>query len=323
MDEFDFRAVGGTPQIRAGGDPNDPGDVEWNFGLLAPTPQVTADIAATPALYDRFPNLQGRWDGKQVNHHEAVRRVLGADIKAHQQPRGTCGGRAGSRGLEILQCVMIAGGKRAKFHYVSHAWLYYLARKKYGMLRGGDGVAGGAIPEVMGEGGCLNRDEAGDPLMAGPRSDDVAVAWGGGQSVPSDLARLAADNLVTAKVRVRSAQELADGIASGGVGVGSDMRGYSMTRDSDGFCRPSGTWAHYHVRSGVVVTAGGRKGFAYDQSWGDATPSGPALAGWPGNCFGVDWDVQDGLCRSGEWDVIFGFDLWDLEQGNVDLSWVF
>lgn len=326
-DAFDFASVGGIPFVQTGCDPGDPANIAWNFGVLLPTDASRADAAARPYLYDRFPNLRGAWDGKaQVNHHEAVRKVLGSDLRAQMQPRGTCGGRAGSRGLELLQCVLMASGKRAKFHYVSHAWLYYLARKKYGMLRGGDGVAGGSIPEVMGEGGCLNREESGDANPYGPGSDDLAVAWGGGRLSAADaekFSRLAADNLVTAKVRVRSAQELADGIAAGGVGVGSDNQGFTMTRDADGFCRPSGSWSHYQVRSGVRVTPGGRKGFDYNQSWGDNVPDGPLLPGCPNNCFGVEWDVQDRLCKNDEWDVLFGFDLWDLEQGGIDLPWVF
>ena len=112
-DTFDFRRVGGAAQVRSGGDPCDPADLEWNFGVLPQTPQVAEMVSATPGLYDRFPNLQGRWDGKTtVCHHSAVRKVLGRDIEPHQQPRGTCGGRAGSRALEILQCLLIVSGKR-------------------------------------------------------------------------------------------------------------------------------------------------------------------------------------------------------------------
>jgi hypothetical protein len=75
------------------------------------------------------------------------------------------------------------------------------------------------------------------------------------------------------------------------------------------------------IRSGVRVTASGRKGFDYNQSWGKGSPSGPLLDGCPDNCFGVDWDVQDRLCRSGSVDVVLGFDLWDLESGKVD-PWI-
>src|SRR6185369_1860995 len=112
-------------------------------------------------------------------------------------------------------------------------------------------------------------------------------------------------------VRCKSAQECADGLASGGIIVQSDSQGYSMERDREGVCRASGRWDHYQVRSGITITPSGRKVFAYDQSWGDDTPQGPLLPGWPGNCFGVEWEVQDSLCRSGEVDCLFGFDLWD------------
>lgn len=322
VEEF-MRTVGGVKTVAdVMADPRDPENVAWNFGVAAP---AMGSDAPPPFLYDRFPNMQGRWDGKPVNHHEAMRKVLGKDIEPHFQPTGTCGGRAGSRGLELLQAVMIAKGKRAKFHYASHAWLYFLARREYGMLGRGDGVPDGAIPPMMEKYGCLHRDEAGDPDMNSGRSDDVATRWGRGKFQPGELDKLtalASDNLVTARVRVRSAQELADGIAADGVAICSDAQGFAMTRDSDGFCRPSGTWYHYHVRSGIIVNSRGRKGFTYDQSWGSKQPGGPLLDGYPSNCFGVDWDVQDRLCRSGSVDVIFGFDLWDLEKGVVH-PWVF
>src|SRR5512139_1828755 len=104
MSEELFRSVGGVPVVQGG--PGAP--VAWNFGILPSTPRVR--LAAGPGLYDVFPALRGKWDGATVNHHEAVRRVLGSDIKAHNQPTGTCGGRAGSRSLELLQCVLIAAG---------------------------------------------------------------------------------------------------------------------------------------------------------------------------------------------------------------------
>lgn len=305
----------------------------YNFGVTKiGQAEAVNRIRSVPTLYQRFPKIQGKWDGKTtINHHQAARKVLGSDLPAHDQPRGTCGGRAGSRGLELLQCVLIAQGKRAKFKYVSHALIYWLARKKYHMDNGSpsnernDGVAGGSVPEVLLEFGCVNRDESGDSKFAGTGSDDLAVQWGCGridQAKAKEMLTLASDNLITSKVRASSAAECADGLAAGGVIIQSDSQGYSMVRDQMGVCKPQGTWYHYHVRSGVRVLPDGRKIFQYDQSWGDTTPSGPLLEGCPGNVFGIDWDVQDRLCRSGEVDIVFGFDLWDLENGSYDLTYL-
>lgn len=320
-----FKACGGKPIVQ--GD----GTIAWNFGIVAP-PAAQPTGEHTPpieekGLYQTYPALQGRWDGKTtICHHNAARRVLGRDLAPHQQPRGTCGGRAGSRGLELLQCVLIAAGKRAKFKYVSHAWPYYLARREAGMLGPSDGVPGGSIAEVLSKYGALTRDECGDREQAGERSDDLAVKWGRGAMPRDEVAQfeaLARDNIVTARVRVRSAAELADGLAGGGIGICSDDQGYEMQRDGEGFCRPRGVWYHYHVRSGVGVSPRGRKYFAYDQSWGKNCPTGPVLPGWPDNCFAVDWDVQDAKCRSGEVDVVFGFELFELEQGEISIPWSF
>lgn len=300
--------------------------LSWNFGL-APLPSESQSVPAAPSLYGTVPNIAGRWDGRTtVNHNRAVRQVLGRDLTAQYQRAGTCGGRAGSRGLDILQCIQIAAGKAAKFRPASHAWLYFLARREWNMLGKGDGVASGSIPDAMAKYGALQREECGDTDQDSPQTDRLAQLWGAGRIDRADLERylgLANDNLVTARLRVNSAQELADGLAAGGVGVISDAQGYTMTRDSEGVCHPSGTWYHYHTREGVLVLPSGRRVFAYGQSWGKNTPKGPPLPDFPDNCFGVDWEVQDHCCRTGKCDILFAFDLWDIEKDKLRLDWIF
>ena len=321
---MDFTRFGGVQGHLMGHDPSDPAAVTWNFGILPKTEQVMQDSGRT--LYETFPNLQGRWDGSStVSHHQAVKRVLGKFLEPHSQVAGLCGGHAASRGLELLQCILIASGKQAKFKRVSHAWPYFLARREYGMLGGGDGVPDGSIPPVLAKYGALHREESGDLYWDGAAADKVGVSWGSGRLSRGEVAALealAADNIVTAMVKVSSAQELADGLASGGIGICSDSRGYEMTRDSEGICSPRGTWYHYHVRSGVRRTPYGRKVFEYNQSWGNQ-PTGPLLDGCPANVFGVDWEVDDQNCRNGSFHVLFGFGLWELESGNFDIEWLF
>lgn len=313
-----------------------PKDVLWNFGVKPPTTTSYNLVRAKPSFHQRYPKLKGKWDGKStINHWDAIRAVMGdkAEDLIQYQVRGTCGGRAGSFCMDAVQCVLLASkAKSFKFHRVSHAAVYYFARKLAGMLSGNwrdennDGVASGSVPEAMSRMGLVEREEDNDTNYYGQGSDDLAcqLGSGGDSSLASKLIQLGKDRLITDWSPVHSAQELADGIASGGVGVGSDNQGFTMTRDKDGFCRPQGSWSHYQVRISVGDLAGsGRMGFGYNQSWGRDTPDGPKLKGHPGNCFGVDFGVQDQIIRSGDWAVVFGFNVWDLEEGNLDIPWRF
>lgn len=336
-DEIKFlRSVGGKQGIRAGGDPLDPADIAWNFGMKPEVPLVGANIAAKASFHDRFPKLKGKWDGKTtINGWKVIEKVLKgkAEDLIHYQPRGTCGGRAGAFGGDFVQCAAIAAGKRAKFKSVSHAAVYYAARKKYNMIGGdwrdddNDGVAHGSVPAALAEMGLANREETNDSRWYGDGSDDLACQLAAGMhpELARKILEVGADNLLTEWCPITSAAEAADAIASGGVVIGSDSQGFTMQRDQDGFCSPRGTWQHYHARCSVLGqdSGRGRKGFAYNQSWSKTVPGGNPLPDHPGNCFGVDWNVQDRLCRTGRYAALFLFPLWDLENDNIDISWTF
>jgi hypothetical protein len=309
-------------------------EITWNFGVQPKTPAVDRTIRSKLSLHARFPALAGKWDGiTSVNHWNSVVKVLGdkAEELIQNQPRGTCGGRAGSGAIDFVQCVMIAAGKRAKFHRASHAAVYFMARKLYGMLSGRwdndneDGVASGSVPEALSKLGVVQREEDGDANWYGEGSDDLACKLGAGlfPDIQAKILAAAKDNVVTEWTPVANAQELADGIASGGIGIGSDDQGFTMSRDAEGCCRMSGSWAHYQIRVGIEVLPSGRKVFPYWQSWGKNQPSGTRLKNYPGNVFGVDFNDQDRIIKSGDWAVVFGFPLWDLEAGNTDIPWSF
>lgn len=315
-DEFDMRSVGGVLYVRDGGDANNPADQHWNFGVMG-QPGIEGPIIAdsAPNFYDVAPNAQGRWDGKtSICCHDAARKVLGSLIPAQMQPKGTCGSRTGKQALRILQGILINAGHHAKFHNVSHAWIYGIARKEYGMLGSGDGVPDGSIPPVLAKYGALTIEEANDTNDYGPGSDDLAAKWGGRNGPPQELFKLAADNEVeTTLVKARSFQELADGYAIGGVGLVSSNRGFSMTRDANGFCRAQGSWSHYMTGSGIAVIKD-RGCPTIDQSWGRNTPGGPTIEDgrWPDYSFAADPDVVErDMIKDGSFHLIFGFALWD------------
>lgn len=324
---LDLRRFGGVPVVPMGADVNevlrdDPDAVQWNFGVMGRVGLSGPVVeSGAPNFYDVAPpKAVGRWDGKTtVNPHAAARKVLGKDMPAQMQPRGTCGGRTGKMAGQLLQCVLIAAGKQAAaYKPVSHAWLYALARKDYGMLGSGDGVPDGSIPIVMAKYGLLHAEEAGDTKDYGAGSDNLAVKWGGRGGPPQEMFAVAADNKVeNTLVKVRSVQEYADAAFAGGIGLVSSMRGFTMERDAEGVCAPRGTWAHYMTTSGIYALRN-RTIIPVVQSWGNDTPSGPLLGGqdgWPDYVFGADAAVveRDMMLR-GSLHMIFSYPLWDTKQ---------
>lgn len=332
----DLTKFGGRKHVPMGADPNDHAAVHWNFGLKPKPMRVTDIIAAKPSFHERFPKLAGKWDGKTtINHAQTALKALGGDTgKLEQliqmQPRGTCGGRSGSAAGDLIQLVLIASGKRAKFHRVSHAAVYYAARKISGMLSGdwrdenNDGVGSGSVPEALSKiTGYVQREEDGDLNYYGDGSDDLACKLGSGMlpDVAKKIEQLGEDNKIEWGP-IRSAQEGADAIASGCILIGSDSQGFTMTRDQNGFCQPQGRWDHYQTRVSVLgPDLYGRPGFGYWQSWGRNAPAGTVLRDHPPNCFGVDFNVQDRIIKSGDWAYLTGFPLWDLENDKVDVNW--
>jgi hypothetical protein len=333
-----LKSFGGSlerSRIAGGLSDETPGEA-WNFGVKPKTKMVAESIAAKPSLWDRFPALKGKWDRKStINHWDAIRKAAGTqgfnpEDLIQLQPRGTCGGRAGSFCIDAVQCIMIAAGARAKFHRASHAGVYYLARKLFNEIGGNwkdennDGVASGSVPDALAKFGVVTREEDNDSSWYGEGSDDLACQLAAGMhpDVAANILKLASDNVITEWAPVYSFEEMADGIAAGGVAVGSDSQGFTMQRNAQGFCRPQGRWDHYQVRISVGVW-GGIAGCGYNQSWGKTTPAGPLLPGHPGNCFGVEGSVQDRIIKSGDWAVVFGFPLWDLENNKVNVDWSF
>lgn len=326
-DPFDFSQVGGVRLFRATDDVHDPDAGVWNFGLVpsdeASMSQADPDGDTSPPIMDCMsgmpapdlqefhnaaPALAGRWDGKtSISLWQATLKVdkgklggVGTFLPAQNQPRGTCVGRGASGAGNVLQCVqVVAGTKQSEFRPLSHAWLYAGARKRANMLRSwSDGAVGAYAALWAQEKGLLTQPEAKDENYYGPGSDDLAVKWGY-YGPPAELEPEASDNPFQEVAYCKSFQQFADTIASGGVVTVASDQGFTMTRDANGACRPSGTWMHQMFGAGVLVI-GGRKYGLIGQSWGNNVPSGPPPAGCPDYVFAVDESTLDSMLRQGD-----------------------
>lgn len=321
-----LRSFGGIQYIQDGADAADPDNIVMNFGMAGDPGIEGIKVESTnPSVYDLAPQIQGIWDGKtNICPNDAVRKVTGGDLPPQNQPEGTCGSRAGSNAGDLLQCGLIAAGLvNAKFHRVSHAWIYGNARKMYNMRGMSAGVASGSIGPCLHLKGLLTRTEAKDENFAGPGSDDLAVKWGNNWSWPTEYEQMAADNLMTGMLKVNSFQEYADATMSGMIGVVSSDRGYTMTRDPNGVCIPSGTWYHYMTFAGVIVLPSGERIIPCWQSWGNQ-PGGPKLeqGRYPVNVFGVREQDFMRHIQGGALHMMAGMQIWEDGPKPMIINWV-
>lgn len=281
-----------------------------NIESLDPPPTI-AQTAAAP--------LVGAWDRKTsfslFKLHEIL---LGKPMPAQRQTLGTCTSRGASLAANLSQLAEIAAGATWEYSPVAHAPIYGFGREIANMLAppGRDGCYGSAVCEGMKNNGLATLKEVGDEYD----SDEIAgkMGWKG---VPSNIKTLCSDNKIADFVPVMSFDEAADLIVSGKPVIVCSLRGFSMKRDSDGFCAPQGTWAHCMCFGSVHVTAAGRRGLGCAQSWGQNTPSGPTLPNCPDFVFGVEERTVNEMLRQKDTFAITGKSYWARQSwpANYDL----
>lgn len=84
-----------------------------------------------------------------------------------------------------------------------------------------------------------------------------------------------------------------------GIAVSSNQ-GFSMARDANGICQPSGSWAHCMCLAGYTTINGTVYG-RIDNSWGPSSHTGPVGPGDPGpEGFYASSTVIDRMLRQGD-----------------------
>lgn len=269
-------------------------------------PAEVARVLATmpfPHFKSAAAGLEGTGEDRTVLLWDAAIKVTGAHLPAQQQPRGTCVSRGWSRAVDYLSCVEIALlGEGEEYKSISHAVVYGMAKEVGGDLgpqnnyrdrQGnyiGDGAVGAWAAKAVTTMGCIDNATAGD-VEAG--SDELAIQFAI-HGVPSDLKQKASGHPVGTASLLGSAEEARDAICNGYPVIVCSDQGFTMERDSEGRCRPSGTWNHCMKWSAWDHQ---RRRFCVEQSWGQGTPSGPIYLNQPTNSFWIDSDVGDRMIR--------------------------
>jgi hypothetical protein len=265
-----------------------------------PDPEAVQAVVAA----QQIPDFKDTPAGKAVRGDEDVflwRGVRKVNNRAapwypnvNQRDVGCCVGCGFKHCTDVLQAVQIEQGGAFDFKPVAVEAIYGASRVEVGggRIRGDGSVGAWAFDAVKRYGNLPMEGELAD------FSPQRARAWGR-SGIPDHLEAKAREHIVKAGAKVTSAEEAAKAIRQGYPIPVCSNRGFTMSRDRDGFARPSGTWNHC---MGIVgVRGGARPGFFILNSWGDQAHSGGVFPDdMPVAGFWADWNVVDGMLRQGD-----------------------
>ena len=141
--------------------------------------------------------------------------------------------------------------------------------------------------------GLVSREMLGTD---GTYSGDRAKEWGETGPPTMSSSRRAPYKLGSAAL-VSTWDDLVAAITNGYPVTICTNQGFTLTRDSGGFCAASGTWGHCMLIAGVRFD---RPGACIIQSWGPDVPSGPTALDQPDFSFWAEQDVIERILGEGD-----------------------
>jgi len=233
--------------------------------------------------------------------------------KRGAQGIGSCVGWGWSAGVDVLAAVEVVLKREAESFggRTLEASVYAFSRvEARGRSRAGrsDGSYGGAAAKAVRDLGTLHYgiDYNGERFDSYSASREKS--WGD-TGVPDNLEPFAKERRVKEVTLVESFDQAAKAIQNGYPVPVCSMQGFTMKRDSDGFCRASGSWAHCMLFCGVRFD---RPGLLCMNSWGNSN-SGPRypkiMPDSIAACtFWVDADVANRMLRGRDSYAISGYE---------------
>lgn len=235
----------------------------------------------------------------------------------NQNPRGFCVGFGNAKCATLSIAMMAAAGEitwpgaDVAIEPVYGGSRYEIGARKHGsnINRGGDGGVGAWAAEWLLEYGVLLMLQHGNIDLSTyslSRCDQY-----GRSGVPDELEPIAKEHPLTQAALCETGEEVWRLIGQLHPVVHCSNQGFSMSRNPDGTCRASGSWAHCAGWSGRFTLKGGRQVIRYDNSW-EGDDQGNGYLGSPivvegqngpinlnGCQFLVDMATVDRMCKSG------------------------
>jgi len=161
----------------------------------------------------------------------------------------------------------------------------------------GQGMTGSKAAEFVNKiGGILVRKNYDGVVDLTKYNGNLGAGWGG-RGVPDKVLDLANDHQIRTVSLIQSVEEARDALANGyGIAVCSNY-GFSNKRDSKGYARTSGSWAHCMAWIACDDT-GNDTSFLVQNSWGKWNDGGhPEWGVIPDGSFLIHSDVAEGMIK--------------------------
>lgn len=252
---------------------NEPDEVD---AIVALQPYATfSDTEAGKAMaQSALPDNVFLWD--------AAKKVTGKLLPSRNQGQvGSCVAFGCCRAIEYTMLCEIAAGENEEFRDLSTEVNYAGGRVEVGKgrLGRGDGSIGAWSAEFAKRWGVIDRAVYGKYDLT-QYNESTCRSWGA-SGVPDDLEPEVRKYPVLNITLVATVDEAKKALAAGyGISVASNQ-GFKMSRDSNGICTATGSWAHQMCICGYA-SIGGKTFFRVDNSWGASAHTGPVGPGEPG-----------------------------------------
>lgn len=266
-------------------------------GWVPPDDDTKIACSAFRADFSDISNLPDVKGDEPVLLHNAVTKILGK-FPIHKQTIGDCVSHGWSLGIDILKCVeILIKGEREKFvAETATEFTYGISREIVNQLGRWDGSNGSWAAKGVMEVGTILRQK----YSVDGKEEDLSVYSGqkagqwAAKGTPDWLDTIAREHPVKTTALVTNFSDACKAIKNGYPIPVCSGYGFSSSRDSDGFARKSGSWAHCML---LMACRFDRPGALCMNSWGPDWISGPKWGDQPEGSFWIDEKVCDGMLR--------------------------
>jgi hypothetical protein len=255
-----------------------------------------------PVFSDIWTPIKDSGKGKRVLLYDFIRKASNGQYPKRKQTIGDCVAHGAAYAVDAVKSVDIILKNEFEEWVEETATedIYAGSRVQIGGGRiRGDGSIGAWAARYVNEYGALPRGKYGNVDLT-TYSGSKARSWGrGGAGVPKSLIPTAKKHPIQTVSKVTTYEEVRDLIANGYAVTIASMQGFSSKRDSEGFAKPQGSWAH-QMSILAVDDEYKRPGVLVQNSWGTWN-SGPKRHDQPNGSFWVDAEeIERRILKKGD-----------------------